>query len=84
MNAIPLIIRVAILLAMGLAASNALSADLATGWHARHISAMIDHSCRHNCRSVCPDRYSCGSLYGPYGGVAYWTRYTSSGWGYYR
>jgi hypothetical protein len=39
---------------------------------------------RHSC---CPDRYSCSSLYGaygPYGGAAYWTRYTYGGWGYIR
>jgi len=35
----------------------------------------------------CPDRYSCSSLYGaygPFGGGAYWTRYTYGGWGYVR
>jgi len=35
----------------------------------------------------CPDRYSCYSLfgaYGPYGGAAYWSRYSYDGWGYYR
>jgi hypothetical protein len=40
-----------------------------------------------NCRGGCPDRYSCYSLYGaygPYGGPAYWTRYTISGWRFYR
>jgi len=34
-------------------------------------------------RPACPDPYSCASLYGaygPYGGVAYWTRYTYAGW----
>jgi hypothetical protein len=39
---------------------------------------------RHSC---CPDRYSCSSLYGaygPYGGAAYWSRYTYGGWGYIR
>jgi hypothetical protein len=39
---------------------------------------------RHTC---CPDRYSCSSLYGaygPYGGAAYWSRYTYGGWGYIR
>jgi len=31
----------------------------------------------------CPDPYSCAPLYGaygPYGGAAYWTRYTYAGW----
>jgi hypothetical protein len=34
-------------------------------------------------RPACPDPYSCSSLYGaygPYGGAAYLTRYTYSGW----
>jgi hypothetical protein len=34
-------------------------------------------------RPACPDPYSCSPLYGaygPYGGAAYWTRYTYSGW----
>ena len=34
-------------------------------------------------RPACPDPYSCSSLYGaygPYGGAAYWTRYTYEGW----
>jgi hypothetical protein len=34
-------------------------------------------------RPACPDPYSCSSLYGaygPYGGAAYWTRYTYAGW----
>lgn len=34
-------------------------------------------------RSPCPDPYSCSPLYGaygPYGGAAYATRYTYSGW----
>jgi|RhiMethySRZTD1v2_1073278.scaffolds.fasta_scaffold786368_1 hypothetical protein len=44
--------------------------------------APCDGRCR---RIVCPDGYSCGSLYGaygPYGGVAYWGSYTLSGWGW--
>jgi hypothetical protein len=39
------------------------------------------------CARRCPDRYSCFSLYGaygPYGGGAYWGRYTWAGWGPYR
>jgi hypothetical protein len=34
-------------------------------------------------RSGCPDPYSCSSLYGaygPFGGYAYWTRFTYAGW----
>ena len=37
----------------------------------------------YGCRSRCPDRYSCSSLYGaygPWGGAAYYSRY--SGWFY--
>jgi hypothetical protein len=36
------------------------------------------------CRVGCPDRYMCSSLYGaygPWGGTAYWSAYTSAGWG---
>jgi hypothetical protein len=42
---------------------------------------------RRICGSPCPDGYSCFSLYGaygPYGGAAYWSAYTSSGWTYAR
>ena len=41
--------------------------------------------CEGRCRVMCPDGYSCGSLYGaygPYGGAAYWGGYTLSGWGW--
>ena len=34
-------------------------------------------------RPACPDPYSCRSLYGaygPYGGSAYWSRFTYGGW----
>lgn len=34
-------------------------------------------------RPTCSDPYSCRSLYGaygPYGGEAYWTRFTYGGW----
>ena len=34
-------------------------------------------------RPACPDPYSCSSLYGaygPYGGPAYWSRFTYAGW----
>jgi hypothetical protein len=42
--------------------------------------------CGVRCRVICPDGYSCQSLYGaygPYGGTAYWGAYTYSGWGRY-
>jgi len=47
------------------------------------------YGCRweHVCPRRCPDRYSCSSLYGaygPYGGAAYWGRYTWRSWGPYR
>ena len=41
--------------------------------------------CEGRCRVICPDGYSCRSLYGaygPYGGVPYWGSYTLSGWGW--
>jgi hypothetical protein len=53
--------------------------------HARQ-AAMYPSACRYGCavrRPVCSDPYSCNSLYGaygPYGGRAYWTRYTWAGW----
>jgi hypothetical protein len=40
---------------------------------------------RHVCWGGCTDRYSCYPLYGaygPYGGTAYWSQFTASGWGY--
>ncbi|MFL6797977.1 MAG: hypothetical protein ACJ8F3_11235 [Xanthobacteraceae bacterium] len=40
--------------------------------------------CGVNCRRVCPDRYSCGPLYGaygPYGGTGYFGAFTFTGWG---
>jgi hypothetical protein len=40
--------------------------------------------CDARCRIICPDGYSCHSLYGaygPYGGVGFWGAYTFSGWG---
>ena len=36
------------------------------------------------CQPICPDGYSCYSLYGgysPYGGGPYWGAYTDAGWG---
>ena len=50
--------------------------------------AAVHHSaCTHDgCvvrRPACSDPYSCSSLYGaygPYGGAAYWSRFTYAGW----
>jgi hypothetical protein len=49
--------------------------------------AVVHSACTHEgCivrRPACPDPYSCSSLYGaygPYGGAAYWSRYTYAGW----
>jgi hypothetical protein len=47
----------------------------------RHARKVVAHT--FVVRPVCPDPYSCHSLYGaygPYGGHAYWTRYVYSGW----
>ena len=47
-------------------------------YHARKVVAQTSVM-----RPACPDPYSCSPLYGaygPYGGAAYWTRYTYSGW----
>jgi hypothetical protein len=71
------------LLASGVVStSDVKAADLQYDSRAR----VVRTSCgwRHTC---CPDRYSCSSLYGaygPYGGAAYWSRYTYGGWGYIR
>jgi hypothetical protein len=58
------------------------------------INAVRHSRCRAGQRCVvyrpaCPDRYSCSSLYGaygPWGGVAYWSKYSYgalpyNGWG---
>jgi hypothetical protein len=77
--------------AAALAASVCLLSDaFADGMAVKHQSrkVVVDHSaCRHNgCvirRPACPDPFSCSSLYGaygPYGGGAYWSRFTYSGW----
>jgi hypothetical protein len=64
--------------------SEAMAADLLYGSRPRIVTRPAGCGWRHTC---CPDRYSCSSLYGaygPYGGAAYWTRYTYGGWGYVR
>jgi hypothetical protein len=72
------------LLAIGVAStSNVLAADLGYG-RTHVVTGSAGYGARH---VYCPDRYSCSSLYGaygPYGGGAYWTRYTYGGWGYVR
>jgi hypothetical protein len=63
------------------------SAALADGMRAaRHAKRAPAHACYGpNCAPyVCPDRYSCGPLYGaygPYGGVGFWGGFTYAGWG---
>ena len=79
--------------AMGVAAiSVASAADLGAVPQERSVYAEcrpVRHCTREGCRwrhvcpRECPDRYSCSPLYGaygPYGGVAYGTAYTSPGW----
>jgi hypothetical protein len=64
--------------------SDVVGADLQYDSRARSTTKWAGCGWRHNC---CPDRYSCSSLYGaygPYGGGAYWTRYTYGGWSYVR
>jgi hypothetical protein len=65
-------------------APDAMAADAQYNGRARAVvrSAGCEYS-----KTCCPDRFSCASLYGaygPFGGGAYWTRYTYGGWGYYR
>jgi hypothetical protein len=73
------------LLASGvLSTSDVMAADPQYDSRARVVTRSAGCGWRHTC---CPDRYSCASLYGaygPYGGAAYWTRYTYGGWGYIR
>ena len=64
--------------------SDVMAADIQYNGRARAVVRSAGCEQRQNC---CPDRYSCSSLYGaygPFGGGAYWTRYTYGGWGYYR
>lgn len=52
----------------------------------RHASRIYRCAPRDLCgfRIGCPDGtcYSLYGAYGPYGGPAYWTRYTYDGWGF--
>jgi hypothetical protein len=70
---------VAAALAVFFSVSSAASADaMKVKQQARKVAAD-----RSVIRPACPDAYSCSSLYGaygPYGGPAYMTRYTYSGW----
>jgi hypothetical protein len=55
--------------------------------HRMHRAVVAPVGCGWRCHGGCPERYICYSLYGaygPYGGTAYWARYTLSGWGHYR
>ena len=55
--------------------------------HRVHRTVVLPAGCGWRCHGGCPERYTCHSLYGaygPYGGTAYWARYTLSGWGHYR
>jgi len=54
------------------------SADGVTVKHHRRVVTQT-----YVMRPACPDPYSCAPLYGaygPYGGAAYWSRYTYAGW----
>jgi hypothetical protein len=96
MKGIQLYILVASLLGATLGSAIARAADLNGTLPPRHVSvsvhsvhrgAVVPAGCGWRCRGGCPDRYSCYPLYGaygPYGGTAYWARYTISGWGYFR
>jgi hypothetical protein len=71
------------LLASGVV-SDVKAADLQYDSRARVVTRSAGCGWRYTC---CPDRYSCSSLYGaygPYGGAAYWSRYTYGGWAYIR
>ena len=55
----------------------------ADGMPAKHHARRAAAQASVVVRSTCPDPFSCSSLYGaygPYGGAAYWTRYTYAGW----
>ena len=65
-------------------ASDVTAADRRSDSRARSVTRLAGCGWSHTC---CPSGYSCSSLYGaygPYGGSAYWTRYTYGGWGYIR
>jgi hypothetical protein len=62
------------------ASASAQAADLPARYGYRGAPHRIYH---HYAPRDCPDFYSCRPLYGaygPYGGRAYWTAYTSGGW----
>jgi hypothetical protein len=64
--------------------SEVMAADVQYDGRARVVTRSAGYGWRY---TRCPDRYSCSSLYGaygPYGGAAYWTRYSYGGWGYIR
>jgi len=73
------------LLASGVVStSDATAADVQYDRGARVVTRSAGCGRWHTC---CPGRYLCSSLYGaygPYGGAAYWNRYTYGGWGYVR
>jgi hypothetical protein len=55
--------------------------------HRVHRMVVAPTGCGFRCHGGCPQRYTCYSLYGayaPFGGTAYWARYTISGWSHYR
>lgn len=67
-------------LAVIVSSSDDASADSVAVKHHARRGAVVHTSV---VRPACPDPYSCSPLYGaygPYGGAAYWTRYTYSGW----
>jgi hypothetical protein len=76
-----------------LACSSCFTSDAAAdGYAAKRHHQNVRHAHRHGCAYrdncglpvVCPSRI-CYSLYGaypPYGGSAYWARYTYGGWGF--
>ena len=76
----------AVLAALFCSSGAALADGMVLKRHAK--KAVVPHStCTHGgCverRPACPDPFSCHSTYGaygPYGGAAYWTRFTYAGW----
>ena len=53
--------------------------------HVNHAPTCGRFRCVVPPRGACPDAYTCSSLYGaygPFGGAAYWSRYTDDGSGY--
>ena len=67
-----------------LVAGGMMSISSAVATDRQYARIKSDYGWQH---SGCPSRYTCASLYGaygPWGGAAYWGRYTYGGWGYYR